>query len=252
MSTIRKCLLGITFALVPLVSFAGWQDLLNKLPIPSSSPSSNSATGLSALTDSEMTDGLKQALDKAAEIAVNQLGQDGGFLNNPTVRIPLPDSLSWADKGLRTLGQGHLVDEFEQSMNHAAEKAVPVALDEFRSAIRNMTMADAKAILTGPDDAATQYFRKQSGDSLREQFKPIVTDATAKTGVTSAYKNMMGKADMASSFLNTKSLDVDEYVTDKAMDGLFVVIAAEEKRIREDPIARSTDLLKKVFGSLGQ
>lgn len=237
---------GLVLVFVPLLGHAGWQDLLDKLPLPSRS---GSAAGVQSLTDGEMSAGLKEALDKAAQIAVDRLGRDGGYLDNPAVRIPIPERLGWVEKGLRAVGQGAMVDEFEGTMNHAAEQAVPVALDEFRGAIRAMTLADAKAILTGPDDAATQYFRAQRSDSLRERFRPIVSAATARTGVTASYKKMLGKAGGASALVDTRSLDLDSYVTDKALDGLFLTMAQEEKRIRENPLARSTELLKKVFGA---
>ncbi|MBZ0072810.1 MAG: DUF4197 domain-containing protein [Thiohalobacteraceae bacterium] len=239
----------IALSSLPLSGHTAWQDLLNKLPLPSKS---TSTAGVQSLTDSEMSAGLKEALDQAAQIAVKQLGQDGGYLNNPAVRIPLPERLSWVEKGLRAVGQGAMVDEFEGTMNHAAEQAVPVALDEFRGAIRAMTLADAKTILTGPDDAATQYFRTQRSDSLREKFRPIVSAATARTGVTASYKNLLDQAGGASALVDTRSLDLDSYVTDKALDGLFLTMAEEEKHIRENPVARSTDLLKKVFGSVGR
>ncbi|MDV3238059.1 MAG: DUF4197 domain-containing protein [Gammaproteobacteria bacterium] len=237
----------LVLVFVPLLGHADWRDLLDKLPLPSKS---TTASGVQSLTDSEMTAGLKEALDKAAQLAVGQLGRDGGYLNNPAVHIPIPERLSWVEKGLRAVGQGAMVDEFEGTMNRAAEQAVPVALDEFRGAIRAMTLADAKTILTGPDDAATQYFRAQRGDSLREKFRPIVSAATARTGVTSSYKNMLGKAGGVSALVDTRSLDLDSYVTDKALDGLFLTMAQEEKRIRENPVARSTELLKKVFGAV--
>jgi len=135
-------------------------------------------------------------------------------------------------------------------MNHAAEQAVPLAANIFTGAITNMTVADAKDILTGPNDAATQYFRKTSEDKLREKFEPIVKDATAQTGVTSAYKNLIKQAGPMAAFLGADAGDLDGYITQKSLDGLFKMIATEEKKIRENPVARSTDLLKKVFGSV--
>ena len=227
---------------------ADWTDLLDKVPDSAKQAvtSSNvaSATGLS---QTEIVAGLKEALDTATAAAVSQLGKAGGFLDNPQVRIPLPDQLQWAEKSLRTLGQEELADEFISTMNQAAEQAVPVALEQFQSAISAMSVEDARGILNGPDDAATQYFCKHSQASLREQFLPIVKETTGSAGVTSAYKNMTKQAGALGGF-NTKSLDVDEYVTDKALDGLFTVVAQEEARIRADPVARSTELLKKVFG----
>lgn len=242
----------VVILLLPLLSAttrADWKDLINKVP-DSARDTVNSldTTGTASLSNSEIVAGLKEALNNATEIAVTELGKVGGFLDNPQVRIPLPDQLQWAEKSLRTVGQEELADEFISTMNQAAEQAVPVALEQFQSAISAMSVEDARGILNGPDDAATQYFRKHSQAGLREQFLPIVKETTGSAGVTSAYKNMTKQAGALGGLLNTKSLDVDEYVTDKALDGLFTMVAQEEARIRADPVARSTELLKKVFG----
>ncbi len=236
--------------ILPLSSSAGWQDLLDKLPTSTKSTGTATSSSVSALSSAEMSSGLKEALDTATNIAVKQLGQNGGFLNDPAVRIGMPDSLEWVEKGLRFTGQSALADEFVGTMNHAAEQAVPLALEQFRAAISNMTVTDAQAILTGPKDAATQYFRKQSGPNLRKQFMPIVSKTTAKAGATSAYKNMLNSAGPAGGLMNSSSLNLDEYVTDKALDGLFTKVAEQEAQIRTNPVARSTDLLKKVFGAV--
>ena len=134
-------------------------------------------------------------------------------------------------------------------MNHAAEQAVPQAAAIFCEAIENMSVEDAQGILTGPDDAATQYFRTHTEAALTAKMRPIVEDATARSGVTSAYKNMTARAGGMTSLLSGDAADLDGYVTDQTLDGLFLMIAAEEKKIRENPLARSTDLLKKVFGA---
>lgn len=251
MQHIPRTLTTLLILSMPISVSAGWQDLLDKLPTsPKSSGVTSSSAGVSALSGSEMTSGLKQALDQATNIAVKELGQDGGFLNNPKLRIGMPDSLSWVEKGLRASGQGNRVDEFVGTLNRAAEQAVPLALEQFRSAIQKMTLADAQAILTGPNDAATQYFRTQSEASLRTQFMPIVSDTTDKAGATSAYKNLLNSAGPAAGLMNSSSLNLDEYVTDKALDGLFIKVAEQEALIRTNPVARSTDLLKKVFGAV--
>jgi len=228
---------------------ADWKDLLDKVPDSAKQAvSSSDMAGAAALSQADIVAGLKEALDTATEIAVSQLGKAGGYLDNPQVRIPLPEELDWAEKGLRKVGQEQLADDFITTMNRAAEEAVPAALEQFQGAISAMSPEDARGILNGPDDAATQYFRKHSEAGLREQFLPIVKETTAGTGVTSAYKNMTGQLGGLGGMFNTQSLDVDEYVTDKTLDGLFSIVAQEEARIREDPVARSTDLLKKVFG----
>lgn len=233
-------------------------DALKKQPA-----ATNALPSLGALTEDQTAKALKEALAKGTERAVKQLGTNGGFLTNLNVKIPLPASLQKIEQTLRKLKQEALADEFVTTMNRAAEKAVPVAATVFGDAIRQMTVADAKAILTGPNDAATQYFRRTSTNALTTQFLPIVKQATDAAGVTAAYKAMLAKAGPAASLaqtfggafgknlgLDAATLDVDAYVAGKAMDGLFKVVAEEEKRIRENPAARTTDLLKQVFGAV--
>jgi hypothetical protein len=194
---------------------------------------------------------LKEALSKGVKFAVDSLGRENGYLDNARVKIPLPKSLQKLEKGLRLAGQGKSVDEFVGSMNHAAEKAVPVAIDVFVDAIKQMSFDDARKILfSGQDDSATQFFRRTSEETLREKFRPIVEEFTEKTGVTSKYKVMVGKAGFAAQLLGKDATDLDGYVTQKALDGLFLLVADEEKKIRENPIGRTTSLLRKVFGIL--
>ncbi len=201
------------------------------------------------LTNTEMVAGLKEALDKGTQFAVDKLGKPGGFLNNKEVRIPMPESLSWVESSLRTLGQDELADEFVTTMNEAAEQAVPEAADIFGEAIQNMSVEDAQAILTGPDDAATEYFRTHTETALTDKMRPIVETATARTSVTAAYKNMTDKAGGLTSMLPGSTTDIDGYVTGKTLDGLFLMIAREERKIRTNPVARSTELMQKVFGA---
>jgi len=236
---------------------AGWLDDLKKqwektqsTSAPAASSPSSAAAAL--LTDEELVKGLKEALSKGTQSAIANLGKDGGYLNNLDVKIPMPEDLAKVEKLLRKLGQDKYADQFVATMNHAAEKAVPEAATLFADSLSKMTLADAKAILKGSDDAATQYFRKTSEASLKERFLPIVQGATDQAGVTSAYKKLMKKAGPTAELLGVGNTDLDTYVNDKAVDGLFKMIAAEEKRIRENPVARTTDLLKKVFGSLGK
>ncbi|MGB5473775.1 MAG: DUF4197 domain-containing protein [Gammaproteobacteria bacterium] len=241
-------LLAVLIASNPL--HAGLSDMFDKLKGSVSGKAPDSTAAMSALSNDEMISGLKEALGKGTQYAVDNLGKEGGFLDNASVRIPMPKSLSWVEKTLRTLRQDKLADEFVASMNHAAERAVPEAADVFGDAIQQMTLEDARGILSGPDDAATQYFRKTTSATLTEKMRPIVEEATAATGVTSSYKNMMSKAGGMTSLLSSDATDLDGYVTEKTLDGLFLMVAEEEKRIRQNPLARSTDLLKKVFGSL--
>jgi hypothetical protein len=225
-----------------------WLDVL-KDSINTQTPGST-VPNSGSVTQSEMIEALKQALDQGVQHAVQQLGQPGGFLDDARVRIPMPDTLAWADKTLRAVGQTELADQFVQSMNHAAEQAVPEVATVFGNAIRAMTLDDARGILNGPDDAATEYFRTNSSAALAERMKPIIKQATGAAGVTSYYKSMMNKVGGFSSLLGQESVDLDAYVTDKAMDGLFLMIAEQEKLIRENPLQRSTELLQKVFGTV--
>ncbi|MBK7513260.1 MAG: DUF4197 domain-containing protein [Chloracidobacterium sp.] len=203
------------------------------------------------VSDNDIAGGLKEALSKGVGSAIKSLGKEDGFLGNVRVKIPLPNSLQKIEKVVRVAGQGKAVDEFVASMNHAAEKAVPVAVDVFVDAIKQMTFDDARNILfSKQSDSATQFFRKTSEETLREKFRPIVEEFTAKTGVTQKYKAMIGKAGFAAQFLGKDATDLDAYVTQKALDGLFLLVADEEKQIRKNPLGRTTSLLKKVFGVL--
>lgn len=224
------------------------------------SPVSTATASLSGLTEDQITSGLKEALANGVQEAVSNLGKTDGFLGNLSVKIPLPESMQKVEKTLRTLQQGKLADEFVATMNHAAEQAVPEAAAVLGDSVKQMSVSDAKTILTGPSDAATQYFRRTSETNLYARFLPIVKTATSKTGVTAAYKRMTDKAASAlgsfggfgSSLLDSQALNIDAYVTQKTLDGLFLKIAEQEKQIRENPAARTTDLLKNVFGAIGK
>ena len=203
------------------------------------------------LSTSDISSGLKEALLNGVRNAVDDLGRENGFLDNSRVHIPLPNSLQRTEKTLRALGQGRRVDEFIESMNHAAEKAVPVATDVFLDSIRQMTFDDARKILfSGQEDAATQFFRRTSEDRLRDEFRPIVEDFTEQVGVTQKYKEMIGRYGFIGKALGQDATDIDDYVTQKALDGLFLLVADEERKIRRDPIGRTSSILRKVFGVL--
>jgi hypothetical protein len=217
-----------------------------------------SATLAAGLSEDQIASGLKQALGNGVSNAVATLGHSDGFLTNLAVKIPLPGKLQTVESALRLSGQGALADEFVASMNHAAEQAVPVAAGVFGEAIQQMTIADAKAILTGTNDAATQFFRRTSQTNLEAKFLPIVQKATDSVGVTARYKAMMAKFDAANSLgalfgsktrINFEAADIDRYVTQRALDGLFLMVAAEEKNIRANPAARTTELLQRVFAT---
>ncbi|HWU77686.1 MAG TPA: DUF4197 domain-containing protein [Rhodanobacter sp.] len=249
--------LVLTAATLP-VTAAGtgqFKDLLNK--VKQATQGTHSSLG-SNLPTSDIAAGLKEALAKGTTSAINSLGRDGGFWNNPKVRIPLPGKLEQAAKLARQLGQGAKVDAFELSMNRAAEKAVPQVAQIFGDAIRKMSLSDARGILTGGDHAATDYFRRVAGDALTARIHPIVAKATDNVGVTQKYKaftsgsgsalgGLLGKYG-GKSAKSGNSLDLDDYVTKEAINGLFTEIGAEEQSIRTNPGARTTDLLKKVFG----
>ena len=204
----------------------------------------------SSLAADEVAGGLKEALAKGLESAVNQLGRPDGFLADEAVRIAVPERLRSLTKTARRLGADKYVDEFETTMNRAAETAVPEAADIFVSALSEMSFSDAMDILKGEDDAATQYFRSATGEQLNEAFLPIVRQATESTGATRSYKTLQSKAGgILGGLIDTESMDLDQYVTDSALDGLFHYVAVQEKAIREDPIARTSDLLRRVFGT---
>ena len=203
--------------------------------------------------------GLKEALSNGLQHAVGQLGHSGGFLTNLNVKILMPSKLQTVEKALRAVKQDKLADDFVATMNHAAEQAVPEATEVFIDAVRQMSIDDAKAILTGPTNAATQFFRRTTQTNLFTRFSSHqCKKATAATGVTSAYKKMTAAASGSTgSFGNTlgglmgsDAMDVDTYVTNKALDGLFRMVAEEEAKIRANPAARTTELLQKVFGAV--
>jgi len=233
---------------------AGFGDLLNaaKQTLGQSGVVGGRSDAASSLSTDEIVRGLKEALNLGAEKAIELLGRSGGYLDDPQVQIPLPDTVDTIAKGLRAAGQGELVDQFTRSMNRAAEQAVPETAKIFSQSIREMSLQDARGILQGSDSAATDYFREHSSDQLRAAILPIVTQATAKNGVTARYKALTGQAGFLGSFIDKDSLDLDRYVTDHALDGLFLKLAEQERLIREDPLARSSDLLKTVFGSVGR
>jgi len=199
------------------------------------------------LTEADIAAGLKEALATGTRRAVDRVGVMDGFWQNAAIKIPLPDQVRKVEKTLRTFGQGRLVDEFHLSLNRAAEAAAPEAVDIFGNAIRAMTLADARQILNGQNNAATEYFRGKTLPVLSQRFRPIVSKATASVGATRKYKDLTAK--IAKYAPGYEIQDLDGYVTDRALSGLFRTLADEELKIRQDPAARTTELLKRVFGS---
>lgn len=247
----KKILLTILTAGLTLPAAAGWQDFLKQQIDSVQKSDSASVSGLttSALSQGDMIAGLKQALEKGVGYAVDNLGQADGFLGNEKVRIPMPDQLDSLEKLLRKLGQDKYADQFVTTMNRAAEQAVPLTRDVLVTGVQELTVEDAKNIVGGPDDAATSYLRKTGGDKLRAAIEPIVKKATEQSGVTRQYKSLFNNLGFMGSFMNPDDYDIDKYVTDKTMDGLFTMIAEQEKQIRENPLERTTDLLKRVFAN---
>ena len=207
------------------------------------------ALSLSDLTQSDASGGLKDALTQGAQIAVKQLGKPGGFSDNDEVRIELPGKLGKAAQTMKMMGMGEQVEELEASMNKAAEAAVPQAQGILVDAVKKMTVSDAKAILAGGEDSATQYLNKSSREQIRAKFLPIVKQATDKVGVAQQYNSFAGQA-AALGVVDAKSANVENYVTEKALDGLFKMIAEQEASIRQNPAGAATSLAKKVFGAL--
>jgi hypothetical protein len=229
--------------LLVIAQFAGaqsqWGDIFKR---------AQKALGVGGgLSDSKIVDGLKEALQIGTGNAVQTVSKRGGYYNNPKIRIPLPGSVQKVEKLVRVAGYGSHVDAFELSMNQAAENAAPKAKDIFWDSIRQMSIADARKILDGPENGATLYFKEKTYGRLSEAFKPIVHNSMSKVGVTEKYQELDRK--MASlPLVGSMRFDLDKYVNDKALDGLFLMLGEEEKKIRQDPSARVTDLLKEVFG----
>ena len=211
--------------------------LLRGMPSP--------ATSVGA-ADGKIRDGLKQALQVGTEKAVAVTGKTDGYFGNEAIKIVMPERLRTLERGLRAAGQGPQIDEFVLSMNRAAERAAPAAKSIFWDAIVAMGFDDARKILQGSDTAATEYFKDRTTDKLTAAFAPVVSDAMNEVGVTRQYKALVGRL-QALPFGGADSFDLDRYVLGKALDGLFVVVAEEEKKIRTQPTARVTPLLKEVF-----
>lgn len=209
-----------------------------------------SAAGLDGISKADASAGVKAALSKGADFAVSTLGKENGFLGNSKVKIPLPESLAKAEKAMRMFGMGKQADELVDTMNHAAESAVAQAKPILVDSINKMTIDDAKAILTGGDDSVTNYFKRTSSASLQTKFTPIIKSATGKVQLSEQYNKFAGKA-AGLGLIDEKDADLDTYVTQKAMDGLFTMIAEQEKEIRANPLAAGSALLKSVFGAAG-
>lgn len=209
------------------------------------------AQSLASLSNKDVVAGLKDALVQSAGKAVGQLGAADGFLGNAKVKIPLPDSIKRVESGLRMLGMGRQADELVVSMNRAAEMAVKEATPILVDSVKKMSVQDAKGVLTGGDDAATQYFRRTTSDQLTQRFLPIVKKMTAKVQLAEQYNSLAGQA-ASLGLVKQEDANIDNYVTRKALDGLFLVISEQERAIRKDPVGAATGMAQKVFGLLGK
>lgn len=207
------------------------------------------ALSLADLSAGDASSGVKAALEKGATVAVSLLGRPDGFLANPKVRIPLPGFLESGAKMLRMVGQGNRIDELVVAMNRAAEQAVPAARDLLLNAVRSMSVSDAKGILTGGDTSVTQFFVGKTRAPLTERFLPMVTAATEKVQLADKYNRLAGKAsDMG--LVKKDDANIQRYVTSKSLDGLYLVIGEEERKIRQDPVGSGSAILQKVFGAV--
>ena len=207
------------------------------------------ATGVDALSPTDINAGLKEALTRGADAAVAQLGQKDGFFGNDALKITLPPALQKAEKAMRMFGMGKQADELVLSMNRAAEAAVPEARTLLVGAVKEMTLEDAKGILTGGKTSATDFFRKKTEATLTERFGPIVKTTTDKVGLAQQYNQYAG---MAAQFnlVDKKQANVEQYVTQQALDRLYTLIGEKETAIRANPLQAGSDLLKKVFGAV--
>jgi hypothetical protein len=235
----RIAVLGVVF----------WAGSLHAqfLKIPGFGAKANTSAGLS---DATIGSGLKEALSVGTQKAVRLVAKPGGYFDNEPIKILIPQNLRTVERVSRGLGQGARVDEFVASMNHAAESAAPEAESIFAEAVTEMTIDDARKLLNGGDTSITDYFKSKTSARLAVAFRPHVEAAMRKNGVTQQYEALAGKASQLSwiSFGNSSSLDIDTYVVNKALDGLFYMLGQQEKEIRTNPAARTTALLKQVFG----
>jgi hypothetical protein len=216
--------------------------------------SAPSTSGAGGLTNAQADSGLREALKVATQKTVAQVGKSGGYLNDQAIHIPLPGYLETAKKGLGAVGAGGMLDDLETRMNHAAEDAATKAYPIFADAISKMSVSDAKAIVTGPNDAATQYFKRTTSGPLTEQFRPIVDKALSETGAMQAYKASESKLASSSPLgglagaSGAQNFNLTDFTVGKGLDGLFHYIALQEAEIRTNPAARTTAILKQVFG----
>ncbi len=236
----RRTVLIISLALCSLPAAAQLDDILKK------ADDALNHRDISGLSDDKIISGLKQALEISTSKAVAATGKPDGFLKNEAIKITLPPKLQSVGRGLRMLGMGAKVDDLETGMNRAAEQATPQAKQIFLSALKKMSFDDARKILTGNDTAATDYFKRTATPDLTTAFSPVVHDSMEKVGVVQQYDRFMQQSPAGGIFAG--QFDLNKYVVEKTLDGLFYELGEEEKKIRKNPAAQTTALLKEVFG----
>ena len=224
-----------------------WSNYLGVAAILAVGVSCGLAQKATSLSSAQASSGLKEALSRGVTTAISETGKPGGYENNPLIKIGMPDRLKSVEKGLRMIGMGSQVDKFEHSMNAAAEQAAPAAKNILMQALKSMTFDDAMKILTGGNTAGTEYFKRTTSAQVSDAFRPIVVKAMASNGVTDEFDGLMKSASQMP-FVKAQSLDINNYVLEKSVDGLFTMMGEQEKQIRSNPAARVTPLLKAVFG----
>jgi len=229
------------------VSAQNWKDIKKKAKKKTEEVKTSGLPTSGGLSQDEVGKGLKEALNQGVDKGVTQLHKVDGYLKDPQIKIPMPDEAKSVEEKLRGMGQGKKVDEAIESMNRAAEDAAEGAKDIFVAAIKGMTLTDAMSILKGEDDAATNYLNKATRAELTKRFQPVIKVSLDKVGATKHWATVFGTYNKIP-MVKKVNPDLEEYVTNKALDGLFIQVAKEELKIRQDPTARGTDLLKKVFG----
>lgn len=207
------------------------------------------ASSLASLSGTDAQAGLRAALERGASLAINQLGRTDGFLMNPQVRIPLPEFLESNQDVLRAMGQGRRLDELSIAMNRAAEAAVPMGRDILFNAVRQLTVSDAKAILTGGDTAVTDFFAERTRVPLTIRFMPLIKRTTQQVSLAQKYNDLAGRASRLGLF-RSPDANLEQFVTNRTLDGLFWAISEEERKIRRDPVATGSQILQRVFGAL--
>ncbi|MGB4056757.1 MAG: DUF4197 domain-containing protein [Alphaproteobacteria bacterium] len=242
-------LMFMGLALLLSVPATAQTDFLQNVKNGLLSRGSNAPAAEKSLTNGDIVSGLKDALRVGTETVVSHLGKRDGFNLDPKIHIPLPGKLQKVDKALTAIGMGRMTDDLELRINRAAEMATPKAKQLFINSIRTMTVSDARSILSGPDDAATQYLKKTMSPELAKEIQPLIKSALAESGAIKSYDSVMGQYDRIPLVSGVKE-NLSSYVVNKTMDGIFYYVAQEEASIRNNPAKRTTDILKKVFSGL--